>query len=262
MATVTSKGLARAAEIYQNRDQRARELKAEGKTVMGYLCIYPVTEMLTAFDMVPYRIFGDMNETNTAADTYLGTAICPFLRSCLDLALKGRFDFIEGMVFAHICDMGSMSCGIWRSSPVPLPYSHMIPTPSTDTDVSVRQMKALLKDYQKSLEDYTGKKLAPEKLKEAVRIHNQQRALVRELYDLKKPDPPLISEAEMVQVIVALVSLPIEDGNQLLREVITEVRERKEGPPRKSARLLMWGPVIHDISPGADTGIIDYDIGV
>ncbi|MBA7663986.1 hypothetical protein ES703_72036 [subsurface metagenome] len=66
-----SKGLTRAREIYQDRPQRVRELKAEGKKVMGYLCIYPVLEMLTALDVVPYRIFRDMREPITRADACL-----------------------------------------------------------------------------------------------------------------------------------------------------------------------------------------------
>ncbi|MBI2847728.1 MAG: 2-hydroxyacyl-CoA dehydratase [Chloroflexi bacterium] len=246
MATVKNKGIARAAEIYEDREKIGREFKAQGKTVMGYLCIYPVTEMMTAFDMVPYRTFGDIREPITAADGYMGSAICAFLRSTLDVALKGRVDFINGMVFARTCDMGTMSCGIWRSSTIDLPYSHLIPTPSTVVEDSVQQMKALLKDYQISLEEYTGKKLDPEKLKEAIRLHNEQRALVRELYDLKKPDPPLVSQTEVVQVIKALVTLPIAEGNEMLREVIDEVKTRKSGPAKKSARLLFWGPCVDD----------------
>ena len=54
---VASKGLERAREIYQDRTSRVRELRQEGKKVIGYLCIYPVTEMLTALDLIPYGIF-------------------------------------------------------------------------------------------------------------------------------------------------------------------------------------------------------------
>ena len=50
-----TEGLAKVREIYQDRAQRAKELKAEGRNVVGYLCIYPVLEMMTALDLVPYR---------------------------------------------------------------------------------------------------------------------------------------------------------------------------------------------------------------
>ena len=71
MAVNISKGLARVNEIYQDRPRRVMELKAEGKKVIDYLCIYPILEMLTALDIVPYRILGDMREPITKADACL-----------------------------------------------------------------------------------------------------------------------------------------------------------------------------------------------
>jgi len=103
MAAEASKGLAKAREVYQDRPRRVLELRTEGKKIVGYLCIYPVLEMMTALDIVPYRIFGDMREPITKADTYLPTVVCPFLRSCLDLGLKGSYDFLDGIITSHIC---------------------------------------------------------------------------------------------------------------------------------------------------------------
>jgi len=72
--------------------------------------------------------------------------------------------------------------------------------------------------------------------------------LVRELYDLRKSAPPLISGTETLQVMVALVSIPVEEGSELLRQVISEVKERRDGPQKKPARLLVWGSIIDDIA--------------
>ena len=243
---VASKGLARAKELYEHRDQRARELKAEGKVVLGYLCLYPVVEFMTALDIVPYRLFGDMRETITEADTYMGTVICSFLRSTLDIALKGSDDFLDGAVFSHTCDEGCALQDNWRAS-VRMPYVYFVDTPTTVLPRSVDRHKFLLEQYKKSLEEYTGKKMTTAKLKRAILAHNQQRALVRELYELRKPDPPLISAPETLQVLKAVMSIPATEGNQLLREVIAEVKKRKDGRPQKKAvRLLVWGPVIDD----------------
>ncbi len=236
-------GLNRAREIYQKRDSRAKELKAEGNKVIGYLDIYPVLEMLTALDIVPYRILGDMSEPITKADTYLPTVVCPFLRSCLDLGLKGRYDFLDGVVIAHTCEIAEKIAHIWRLYLNPA-YAHFIDTPHTTHDASVRQLKELLKDFKRSLEAFMGKTLTEARLREAIKIHNQQRALVRELYELRKTDPPLISGVETLQVMVALASLPVAEGNELSNQVISEVKERQDGPPKQLARLLIWGSVI------------------
>ena len=247
MAAEERKGLARVREIYLDRPRRAKELKVEERPVMGYFCLYPVLEMMTALDIVPYRILGSMDETITEADACLPTVVCPFIRSCLDLGLKGRYDFLDGVVMCHSCEVGEKAAHIWRTYLKP-PYFHFIDTPHTVHKAAQEQFKAQLKDFQKTLESYTGKEISPESLKTAIEAHNQQRALVRELYDLRKPAPPLISGTETLQVMVALMGIPVEEGNELLRQVIAEVKERQEGPQKKPARLLLWGSIIDDIS--------------
>lgn len=49
----TKQGLARAAELYADQTRRVKELKAAGRKVMGYICLYPPLEMMDALDLVP-----------------------------------------------------------------------------------------------------------------------------------------------------------------------------------------------------------------
>lgn len=76
--------LTRVKEIHQNRGQRARELKQQGKTVIGYLCSFPPVEILTAADTIPCRIIGNRQEPVSAAEAYLEPHMCSSVRSCLD----------------------------------------------------------------------------------------------------------------------------------------------------------------------------------
>ena len=260
-------GLPRVKEIYQERDSRAKELKKEGKKVIGYLDIYPVLEMLTALDLVPYGMSGDMGEPITKADTYLPTAVCPFIRSVMDLGLKGRYDFLDGVVMAHACEVAEKTAHIWRTYLNP-PYAHFIDTPHTTHAAAQKQHKELLKDFKKTLESFTGRELSRRRLQQAIRVHNQQRTLVRELYELRQPDPPLISGTGTLQMMVALASLPVEEGNELLRQVISEVKQRKDSLSKKPARLLVWGSVIDNIalidmieSIGANVVMDDTTVG-
>jgi bzd-type benzoyl-CoA reductase N subunit len=240
------KGLDRAKEIYQNPSYQAKQLRANGKKVIGYLCIYPPLEMMTALGLLPYRIFGDIRETITRADSCLPTCVCPFLRSTLDIGLKGRYDFLDGVVMSHVCEVGEKLAHIWRTYLNP-PYSFYIDTPHKKGEVALEYHRRLLGDFKKSLESFTGKELSADRLGQAIKVHNQQRALVRELYEMRKNEPPLISGVETLQVMKALMSIPIEEGNELLREVISEVRERKDGP-KEGKRLLIWGSIIDDVA--------------
>ena len=240
---MTEAGLSRAREIYQDRSRRARELRAEGKKVIGYLDIFPVLEMLTAMDLYPYRLLGDINEPVTKADACLPPVVCPFLRSVLDLGLKGRYDFLDGVAMAHGCEVGEKMAHIWQIYLNPT-YAYYLDTPHTTHEAALKHHTELLRGFQSSLESFTGEKLSAERLEKAIKLHNKQRALVLELYNLRKPDPPLISGAETLQVMVSLMSLPAAEGNELLEQVINEVKQRKDGPAKQPARLLVWGSVM------------------
>ncbi|MFQ5924872.1 MAG: 2-hydroxyacyl-CoA dehydratase subunit D [Dehalococcoidia bacterium] len=242
-----NKGLARAREVYQDRGKRVRALKAEGKKIIGYFCIYPPLEVITALDMVPFRILGDMKEPITEADAHLPTVVCPFLRSCFDIGLKGKYEFFDGFVGVHVCDECEKVAHLWRYY-INSPYSHFIDVPHTVHDASFEFFEAELNTFRKTLETFAGKELSHEQLQEAISSHNEQRALVRELYELRKPDPPLLSGTETLEIIVALMSIPVEEGNELLREVIEEAKERKDGPQKQSARLLIWGTPIDNVA--------------
>ena len=242
-----SKGLSKASEIYQNRSHRVKELKAEGKKIIGYPCMYVPLEIITALDLAPYRTYGDIREPVTEADRALPTAFCPIMRTCLDCALKAKDDFLDGMVAIHSCDPQDKTTRIWESY-VRYPYFHLIDMPGTLRTESLEYFKGQLNDFKKTLESFAGKELSSDKLKAAIELHNRQRALVRELYKLTKPDPPLISGTEMLQVIKALMSLPAAEGNELLGQVISEVKERTGGPEKKPARLLIWSSTVDDVN--------------
>jgi benzoyl-CoA reductase/2-hydroxyglutaryl-CoA dehydratase subunit BcrC/BadD/HgdB len=215
-----NKGLSKAREIYLNRSQRAKELKAAGKKIIGYPCVYVPLEMLTALDLVPYRTCGAIKEPVTEADRALPSSFCPIMRTCLDCALKGKNDFLDGMATIHSCDPQEKTAHVWESY-TNYPYFHFIDMPSTVRPEALEYFKSQLNDFRK-------------------------RTLVRELYELTKPSPPHISGTEIVQVVKALMSLPVVEGNDLLTEVISEAKNRTDGPEKESARLLIWGSILDD----------------
>jgi benzoyl-CoA reductase/2-hydroxyglutaryl-CoA dehydratase subunit BcrC/BadD/HgdB len=235
--------------IIQDRSQRARKLKASGRQILGYVCINPVLEMLTALNIVPFRIFGDINEPITLADTQIPHVVCSFIRSILDLRLKDRYDFLNGTVMGHNCDVGQNLASIWRTCDTDQgrdSFNYFLDFPHGINPSAQQHVKMLLADFKQSLEMFSGEKMTSAKLINATKIHNEQRALVRELYDLRKSNPPMISGTETFKIIVALMSLPAEEGNSLLRKTIREVKDR-EISIKNNPRLLIWGSILDNI---------------
>lgn len=241
-------GLARVEELYQNRTQRAKELHKEGKKVIGYMCCLPPVEMLTAMDMVPFRIMGSIHEPVTKANDCLETILCPFVRSSFDLAMKGHYDFLDGLVMPHSCDTVVTIYDIWRYYR-PYPFTHFINMPHMVHPESFEFLQLELQRLRKALEKFTGTELSDAKLRQAIQMHNENRSLLRQLYELRKPDPPLLSGAELTKILVSVMSIPVNESNELLLQIIAEARHRHNGrPQKKAARVLVYGSEIDDVA--------------
>ncbi len=257
------KGLEKVERLYEDRSTRVKELQKQGKKIMGYFCCAPL-EILTAADVIPYRVTGDMNLPVTKADGHLETITCPFVRSAFDIAIKGGYDFFDGFVMPHGCDSTQCSYELWDYHTKPA-YSRFINVPHTTTPSSVVFCKEEFHGFKKSLERFIGDDISDEKLKEAIRLHNDSRALVRQLYETRKSDPPLISSGKVIKVIRAIKSLPVEEGNTLLKQVIDEVKAGDHVTEKKSARLMIYGaeiddPVLLDMIESKNAHVVVDDI--
>lgn len=261
-------GLSRVRQLYQNRDSRAKELRDDSRRVIGYFCCYTPVEMMTAAGLVPYRIMGNMREPITQADAYLETIMCPFIRSCFDIAMKGQYDFLNGLVVPHTCDTVERIYNIWRYYHKPT-YSHFINVPHmVKYPSSYNFFKEEVKLFKKSLEEFTGIEITTQSLRQAIELHNENRAMLRRLCDLRREDPPLLSGTEMTQTVIAGMTIPAEEYRALLESVIDEVTTRQERPERKPARMLIYGAEIDDTAfielveeSGANVVIDDHCMG-
>ncbi len=243
----TGKGLSLVEKYYQDYGSRAGELKGEGKQIMGYLCAFVPLEMLTAAGFIPFRIIGDVNEPITKADAEMETIVCPLVRSCFDMWLKGRYKFLDGIVIPHACDSICRTYQIWQYT-LNLPYSHFINMPHTTDDSSLKFYKVELETFRKSLGEFVGREISDQSLKEATQLYNQNRAKVRELYNLRKSSPPLISGVELAKTLIAAVSLPVDEATALIGDVIDEVKQRQAVLAPKSARLMVFGAQMDNVA--------------
>lgn len=237
--------LRKAKDISQNRVKVARDFQKEGRKIIGYPCAYVPTEMVSALNFVPYRIYASIKEVVTEADRGLPVSFCSIMRSCLDCALKGYDDFLDGIVAIHSCDPQEKTLRVWESYSKST-YFHFIDLPATVRPEVMDYFKGQLKDFKKTLEDFSGEKISPEQIRTAIRLHNQQRSMIQELYGLTRSDPPLISGTEILEITKAIMSLPVVKGNELLRLVIEEVKRRPPAPGGIKPRLLIWTSTLDD----------------
>jgi len=244
VAKIAQRGLIRARELYEHREARAQELAKKGKKVIGYFCSYTPVEIFTALDVVPYRIQGKVGKPVEKAGQYLESIVCPYVRSCFDLALGGDFNFLSGAIIPHTCDAMHRLYDIWKYHLKP-PYSYQLYVPHMTHKASYEFFQKEIEGLKTGLEQFVGRSASEKDIMKAISLHNRSRSLLRELYELRKPEPPLISGTEVMWVLVAGMTIPIQEFNELLEDAIAEVRSRKPSVENKP-RLLISGSEVDD----------------
>jgi len=238
--------LSRIEDHYQNYGARARELKNEGNKIIAYLCSLVPVEIISAAGFVPFRIRGDVNEPITKGDTQLETIACPFMRSCYDVSLKGRYDFLDGLVLPHACDSIARTYSVWKYT-LGLDYSHFVNLPHTSRGPSMDFFRAELDTFKKSIEKFAKRKILDDDLVKTIHLYNENRAKAKALYEFRKSDPPLVSGTEILKILTAGMSLPIAESNDFFNDVLEEFEKIKEGPQKKAPRLMVVGATVDNM---------------
>jgi benzoyl-CoA reductase subunit C len=238
--------LSRVESYYEDYGQRARELKKEGKRIIGYVCSLVPLEIITAAGCIPFRIRGDVHDSITKGDINLETIACPYYRGCFDQSVKGKYDFLDGSVVAHGCDSMTRTYAVWKYT-LDLPYSHFINLPHTLSKSSVEFFRAELNTFTKSLGKFAGKEISDDDLAEAIGLYNENRDKVRALYEFRKPDPPIVSGTEITKILTVGASLPVTEANKLFDEVLEKLGQREESPLKKARRIMIDGACLDNI---------------
>jgi len=231
---------------YKEYGLRAKELKNEGKKVIGYVCSFVPLEIITAAGCIPFRVRGNVYEPITTGDTLLETIVCPYYRSCFDLSVKGKYDFLSGLVIPHGCDSMVRSYSAWSYS-LPYSYFHFVNIPSVCDESSFEFFNAELNTFRNGLGKFARKTITDDDLANAIQVHNENRDKVRALYEFRKADPPLLSGTELTRVLIVGSSLSIHEANALFDQVLTEIKGREKPLLKKGPRILIDGACLDNI---------------
>ena len=224
-------------EIQSWRDQ--------GNKVITYSCTYVPEEVFTAAGLLPMRMRAPGSTGTELSDRYLSAINCSFCRHVFNKALQGGYDFIEGAVWASTCDHSRRIYDSWKRA-LNTPFTHMMSLPKKTTDVQVEWWREEITNLKEALEKHLNRTITDDDLREAIKVHNETRRLLRQLYELRKADHPPITGADALAVVVASTAMPKQKFNQMLRELLEELKEA-EGITDYSARLMIVGGILDDL---------------
>jgi len=142
------------------------------------------------------------------------------------MLLKGKFDCLDGVVFPQICDQIRFFADVWQLDH-PFPFFHQIWMPPKQSNNGRSFLLYELNRFKSKLEKFAGKKVARGDLVASIRLYNKNRSLLRELYELRKEKPGVISSADLVRVVAAGLLMSKEEHNNFLSELLSKVKGLK-----------------------------------
>ncbi len=229
--------LAEAAETIVNPE--IQKWKHQGHKVMGYFCSAMPTEMITAAGFLPFRLRAPGSTGTELSDAFFSSINCTFPRHVLNMALKGEYDFIDGLIMFNSCDHIRRVYDHWIRQ-MDTTFVKILSLPKKAEQPQIEWFAGELTFLREGMQEHFNVDITDEALNQAIKIHNETRRLLRSLYELRKGESPPITGAEMLAITVASTAMPLVQYNRLLREVIDDLN-KKEGYTKYRARLMILG---------------------
>ncbi|MFW9946431.1 MAG: benzoyl-CoA reductase, bzd-type, subunit N [Candidatus Odinarchaeota archaeon] len=226
-------------EWYENRHNYAKKWKERtGGRVLGYFCTYVPEEILYAADILPVRILGS-HEPQDVSEPHIFAMFCPFCRDCLAQGLKGKYDYLDGIMIAQSCLHIRQAFTSWELH-IPVDFTYYLPHPMhIQSPHAIPYLTEELRLFKKAVEEWTGKKITDDDIKRGIEIMNKNRQLLQQVYELRKnPNPPLTGLEAMLMVVSSQMT-DKREHNKALEELLQNLPSRALDAP--SERLMILG---------------------
>jgi benzoyl-CoA reductase/2-hydroxyglutaryl-CoA dehydratase subunit BcrC/BadD/HgdB len=140
-------------------------------------------EIVMAAGFSPVKILGNVHVGTAAADEYLFHYFCPFARGCFAEALENSKKW-EGIGFAHGCDATNRHFDVWKAHIEATPF-FWVNTPMKVNQTAKTFYRKELMRFIETLNKHYQIKVGEQELKDAIRLSNQVKSLMRQLASLR-----------------------------------------------------------------------------
>lgn len=221
--------------------------KESGGRIIGLFCSYVPEELITAAGMVPFRMRAVGSTKTTLGDTWFSSFNCSYTRHLFDLALEGKFRFLDGVIFLNSCDHIRRMYDNWRAALDHPGLIHLLAVPRKKAQGAAVWYYEELLLLKKALEDHFSMAISLDAVREAIGVTNRIRRLLADIYALRRADIPPITGAEVLAVIVAGTALPRKTFLAMLEELVRELDGRKAYAEERP-RLMIQSGCLEEVS--------------
>ena len=225
--------------------------KQSGKKVVGYTCSYVPPEIFHAAGILPVRLRGIETEGMEIGDAYFGPFICSFPKCLLQLAGKGVFSFLDGVLIIPGCDAMRRLDENWRKAGEDHPG--IVPAWFEYFDVphksEVHGMKWFVQEIRNlvaRIEQQFGVSITGAALRESIREYNRGRRLLKAVETLRAEENVRVSGTDVFSATIAGTVLPREEYTRQLEKWLADLAGREPlGTGKK--RLMVIGSISDEI---------------
>jgi len=229
---------------------KMKKLKETGAHVVGVYCTYTPLEIIYAGGLVPVSLCSSSNDAIRHAEVDLPKNLCPLIKASYGVAVSDTcpyFYFADLIVGETTCDGKKKMYELMNH--IKDTYILQLPQKYND-EPSFRLWLDELYKFKDELERRFDVKITEDKLKEAIRIGNEERCNLKDFFALGQLNPAPLSGADMSAIQEGFsFNFEREKRNKDLKQKTLEVYEKWEselkGKKSKRPRILITGcPVI------------------
>ncbi|HEY8363881.1 MAG TPA: double-cubane-cluster-containing anaerobic reductase [Tissierellaceae bacterium] len=225
---------------------KVKEAHEAGKKVVGMYCVFSPSEIALAAGAIPVSLCGTVQEPIEEAEKVLPRNLCPLIKSSYGFAITGKcpyFYFSDVIVAETTCDgKKKMYELMGELKPV-----HVMNLPQTaEGEDSLEMWKKEIVRLIKFLEEQFDVEITEEKLRDAIKLMNRERDVMRRLHKLNAHKPAPLSGIDMMLAQwIKGFNVDKEAGIELIERLIEEVEEQiRQGIyafDEKAPRILLTG---------------------
>ena len=231
------------AEQRRNSFLAIKEIKDKGIPVIGVFCTYFPQELALAMGAAVVGLCSMSDETIPEAEKDLPGNLCPLIKSSYGFAKSDKcpfFYFSDLIVGETTCDgKKKMYEYLGEFKPV-----HVMELPNRQSEQGLQLWKNEIIKMKEHLEKRFNVVITEENIKEAIKVKNEERRALKELYEVMKLDPVPIEGRNLFKVLYG--STYKFDKKQIPGEIKALVNKIKseyevERKIEKKPRILVTG---------------------
>lgn len=174
---------------------------------------------------------------------------CGFVRKTLDLALRGGYDFLDGLFVSNSCDHARRMYEVFdlkiftEQNYNEIPALFYTALPHVITPEGFEWYKQEIIEFQKELIDaYHLPPISNESLINSIKLYNENRRILREIDNLRLLPEPKLSGSDFLLLSMANSSVSKEEANTQLSDILTSLKD-SEGIKEDKKRILLMGSI-------------------